>query len=35
MGRRLTGRVSDVRPQANAESMRTTLARLKRHLPSR
>ena len=35
MGRRLTGRVSDVRPQANAEGMRTTLTRLKRHLEPR
>lgn len=35
MGRRFTGRVSDIRPQANAEGMRITLARLKRYLESR
>jgi hypothetical protein len=35
MGRRFTGPVADVRPQANAEGMRATLARLKRELEAR
>ena len=34
LGRVFTGRVADMRPEANRDGMRTTLARLKRELES-